>query len=146
MWKSQISYVDQFVLRNQDVVMGHSPWIALVGGVRWSLGLGWWGHRWWVVGGKASGWRIGGSAGRCLRIEGWWRRSGWGLGLCLGLLLGLWRLLGLAGRERSHTDQYITISLRSSAVVFNVWLCEGLLTKTVLGAGVGPAAGAAGLL
>lgn len=131
-------------------MMGNSPWIALIGGVRWSLGLGWWGHRWWVAGGRAggraSGWCVGGSGGRCLRVEARWRRPGWRLGLCLGLLLGLLRLLGLE-RQRRQTDQYTTISLTSAAAVFDVWLCEWLLTKTVLGAGVGPpAAGAAGLL
>lgn len=127
---------------------GSSPWIALVGGVRWSLGLGRGGHRWRVVGGSAS-WRcIGGSAGCCLRGYGGWRRSCRGLGLCLGLQRSLWGLLGLEGgeRERSHKDQYVTTSLTSAAVVFNVWLPEELLTKTVLGAGVGPAAGAAGAL
>ncbi len=87
---------------------GNSPWIALIGGVRWSLGLGWWGHRWWVAGGRAggrpSGWCTGGSGRRCLRAEARWRRPGWGLWLRLWLLLGLLRLLG---SEREKTDRSI---------------------------------------
>lgn len=121
--------------------MGNTPLVARVGGVRWSLGLGWWGHRWRVVGGRANGWGTGGSAGCCLRGEARRRRSGWGLGLFLGLL-------GQAGREgeRGRTDQYVSSNLTSALVMLDVWLCEWLLTKTVLGAGVGPAAGVAGVL
>lgn len=96
-----LSYMDQSVLRHQDVVMGNSPWITLVGGVRWSLGLVWWSHRWWVAGGRASRrasrWCVGGSGGSRLRGEARWRRPGWWLRLCLRLLLGL-RIL------RRHTQ------------------------------------------
>lgn len=58
-----------------------------------------------------------------------------------------------AGRRRYRTDQYVIyiyiyifIGLTCAAEVFSVRLCELLLTNTVRGAGVGPAAGAAGVL
>lgn len=78
--------------------MENAPWVALIGGVRWSLGLRGWSHGWWVGSGRASGWCIGGSGGGCLRCEARGRRPGWGLRLCWSLL-GLLRLLRLAGGE-----------------------------------------------
>lgn len=71
--------------------------------------------------------------------------GGWGFAWgCSGACGGCWALKG--ERERCHKDQYATIGLTSAAAVFKVWLREELLTKTVLGAGVGPAVGAAGVL
>lgn len=83
------------------VGMENAPWVALIGGVRWSLGLRGWSHRWWIVSGRACGWCIGRSGGGCLRSEARGRRPGWGLRLCWRLL-GLLRLLRLAGREKDN--------------------------------------------
>lgn len=78
------------------VAAGNSPWIALVGGVRRALCLGWWCHRWGVIGGQTCGCWVDGSrgGGGCLRGEVGRRWSGGGLGLQLGLL-SLLRLLRL---------------------------------------------------
>lgn len=96
-----VGHIGHVVLAISVGIVAHRhlevPWIALIAGVRWSLSLGWWGHRWWVGVGRASGWCIGGSGGGCLGGEGWWRRPGWGHGLRLGLLLWLLRLLGKDG-------------------------------------------------
>lgn len=99
------SYVGQTLLRSN----GNSPWVALVGGIRRSLSLGRWGHRWWVAAGWASGWRISRHGGGCLWGNSGWRGSGWGLGLCLGLLLGLLRWLLLEGGERQISEQPTTL-------------------------------------
>lgn len=40
--------------------MGNAPLVALVGGVRWSLRLGGWGHRWRVAGGRDGGLLVAG--------------------------------------------------------------------------------------
>lgn len=65
-----------------------------------------------------------------MRGEGRWRWPRWGL--CR------WLLLSLTKQTDSH-DRPATIGAQ-------IRISEGLLTKTVLGAGDGPAAGGAGVL
>lgn len=133
-WSGLVGHEGHVVLAVSVGIVAHRhlevPWVALVGGVRWALGLGGWGHGWWVVGWKPSGWCVGGGGG-CLWGQVGWRGPGWRLGFVLGLLLGLEQTDGSVNNQRPHARH--SPSVRP-------------LTNTVLGAGVGPAPGAAGVL